>query len=68
MAGKQYLITNGFIVWEEREGLPAKKIEYRPGMLVDEDEVPQGQSGDVWCSEAHGLAKMVDDDPPRPTS
>lgn len=61
---KRFLIIKPFLVYEERgEGQRPKKHEYKPGIIVDEEDVPGGHSGEVWCSEAHGLAEELPERP-----
>lgn len=60
---KQYLILKPFVVWfVPAEGGHAKRKEYKPGFIVDEADVPADQSGEVWCSPEHGLAKEITPD------
>jgi len=54
----KYLIEANFHVYvNQGEGRPEKRVAFTKGVVVEADDVPEGQSGDDWVTK--GLAKAV---------
>lgn len=54
----KYLIEANFHVYvNQGEDQPEKQVDFSKGMIVEESDIPEGQSGKDWV--AKGLAKAV---------
>jgi hypothetical protein len=49
--------TSFHVFVPQGEGRPERRVEYRAGMLVEADDIPEGQTADDWV--AKGLAKAA---------
>lgn len=54
---KLIIETNFHVFVPQSEGRPERRVEFKAGMLVEADDIPEGQTADDWV--AKGLAKAA---------